>query len=88
MKLSITYSAYRELEQVPPQPLRCIGEAIMGLVDNPHPPGSAILTGNGGCYYIAIDDWYILYHIDADEDASDESLTVLGIIQGPYHPLH
>jgi len=45
----------------------------MGLVDNPDPPGSAILTGNGGCYYIAIDDWYILYHIDADEAAGDES---------------
>jgi len=64
VKLSITYSAYRELEQVPPQPLRCIGQAIMGLADDPHPPGSAILTGNGGCFYIAIDDWYILYHID------------------------
>lgn len=84
MKLSITYSAYRELEQVPPQPLRCIGEAIMGLADDPYPPGSAILDGNGGCYYIAIDDWYILYHIDG----VDESLTVLGIVQGPYHPLH
>ena len=83
MKLSITYSAYRELEQVPPQPLRCIGEAIMGLADDPHPPGSAILTGNGGCYYIAIDDWYILYHVD-----TDESLTVLGVVHGPYHPLH
>jgi hypothetical protein len=83
VKLSITYSAYRELEQVPPQPLRCIGEAIMGLADDPHPPGSAILTGNGGCYYIAIDDWYILYHVD-----TDESLTVLGVVHGPYHPLH
>ena len=56
----------------------------MGLADDPHPAGSSILDGNGGCYYIAIDDWYILYHIDG----TDESLTVLGIVQGPYHPLH
>ena len=84
MKLSITYSAYRELEQVPPQPLRCIGEAIMELANDPYPNGSAVLTGNGGCYYISIDDWYILYFIDG----GDESLTVLGVVQGPYHPLH
>ncbi len=84
MKLSITYSAYRELEQVPPRPLRSIGEIIMGLADDPYPPGSAVLTGNGGCDYIAIDDWSVLYHIDGD----DESLTVLGVVQGPYHPLH
>jgi hypothetical protein len=29
------------------------------------------------------DDYYILYHVD-DEDG----LTVLGVLQGPYHPLH
>jgi hypothetical protein len=82
-KLNITYSAYRELELIPQSPLRAIGEAIIGLADDPHPPGSAILQGVGGCHYLAIDDYYILYHID-DEDG----LTVLGVLQGPYHPLH
>jgi hypothetical protein len=84
VKLSITYSAYRELEMVPQVPLRDIGEAIIGLADDPYPPGHALLSGNGGCYYLAIDDWYILYHIDS----GDEALTVLGVVQGPYHPLH
>jgi hypothetical protein len=75
-RLNITYSAYRELEGIPQSPLRHIGEAIIA-------PGSALLQGIGGCYYLAIDDYYILYHLD-EEDA----LTVLGVLQGPYHPLH
>jgi hypothetical protein len=82
-RLTITYSAYRELETIPQTPLRDIGEAIMALAEDPHPPGSSVLQGVGGCYYLAIDDYYILYHLD-DED----SLTVLGVLHGPYHPLH
>ena len=83
-KLNITYSAYRELELIPQNPLRLIGEAIIGLADDPYPAGSALLQGVGGCYYLAIDDDYILYHVDDD----DGSLTVLGVLQGSYHPLH
>jgi mRNA-degrading endonuclease RelE of RelBE toxin-antitoxin system len=82
-KLNITYSAYRELEMIPQDPLRLIGQAIIGLADDPYPPGSSLLQGVGGCYYLAIDDYYILYHVD-DEGC----LTVLGVLQGPYHPLH
>jgi len=82
-RLTITYSAYRELETIPQTPLRDIGEAIMGLAEDPHPPGSAMLQGVGGCYYLAIDDYYILYHLD-----EEDSLTVLGVLHGPYHPLH
>ena len=81
-RLNITYSAYRELETIPQSPLRDIGEAIISLADDPRPPGSTILKGIGGCYYIAIDDYYILYHVD------EEGLTVLGVLHGPYHPLH
>lgn len=82
-KLNITYSAYRELEMVPQSPLRMIGEAIIGLADDPFPPGSSLLQGVGGCHYLAIDDFYILYHVD-DEGA----LCVLGVLKGAYHPLH
>jgi len=81
-KLNITYSAYRELELIPQSPLRAIGEAIVSLADDPYPPGSALLQGVG-CYYLTIDDYYILYHID-----EEGALTVLGVLQGPYHPLH
>jgi len=82
-RLNITYSAYRELETIPQSPLRDIGEAIIALADDPHPPGSSLLKGIGGCYYLAIDDYYILYHMD-----EEEGLTVLGVLHGPYHPLH
>jgi hypothetical protein len=82
-RLNITYSAYRELETIPQTPLRDIGEAIIALADDPHPPGSSLLKGIGGCYYIAIDDYYILYHMD-----EEDGLTVLGVLHGPYHPLH
>jgi len=82
-KLNITYSAYRELELIPQNPLREIGEAIIALAEDPYPPGSSLLQGVGGCYYLAIDGYYILYHVD-----EDEALTVLGVLQGPYHPLH
>ncbi len=82
-RLNITYSAYRELESIPQSPLRNIGEAIIALAEDPYPPGSSLLQGVGGCYYLAIDDYYILYHLD-----DDEGLTVLGVLHGPYHPLH
>jgi len=82
-RLNITYSAYRELETIPQSPLRNIGEAIISLADDPHPPGSSLLQRIGGCYYLAIDDYYILYHLD-----QEDGLTVLGVLHGPYHPLH
>jgi len=82
-RLNITYSAYRELETIPQSPLRDIGEAIIALAEDPHPPGSSLLKGIGGCYYLAIDDYYILYHVD-----EEDGLTVLGVLPGPYHPLH
>ena len=83
MRLNITYSAYRELELIPQAPLRHIGEAIIALAENPYPPGSSLLQGIGGCFYLAIDNYYILYHID-----DDGALTVLGVLDGQYHPLH
>ena len=82
-KLNMTYSAYRELELVPQTPMRAIGEAIIGLADDPYPPGSSALQGIGGSHYLAIDDYYILYYVD-----DEEGLTVLGVLQGSYHPLH
>ncbi len=82
-RLNITYSAYRELDTIPQSLLRHIGEAIIGLAEDPRPQGSSLLQGVGGCYYLAIDDYYILYHID-----EEDGLTVLGVLHGAYHPLH
>jgi len=84
MKLSLTYSAYREMEQIPGKPLRNIGEAILGLAEDPLPAESSVLEGRGGCLYLSIDGYHVLYHIDP----GDESLTVLGVVEGPIHTLH
>jgi hypothetical protein len=84
MKLSLTYSAYREMEQIPGTPLREISAAIVGLADDPLPNGSAELEGQGGCHFLTIDRYCILYHIDQ----RDEALTVLGVVEGPVLTLH
>jgi len=84
MKLNLTYSAYREMEQIGGGPLREISEAIVSLADDPLPSGSAVLEGQGGCRYLTIDRYYILYHIDS----ADQALTVLGVVEGPVHTLH
>lgn len=47
-RVFITYSAYREMETIPQSPLREIGEAIVSLADDPHPPSSSLLRGIGG----------------------------------------
>lgn len=84
MKLSLTYSAYREMEQIPGPPLREIGEAILGLVDNPLPAGSSIFEGRGGCLFLPVEGYSILYYI---EEASD-ALTVLGVVDSSAKTLH
>jgi hypothetical protein len=84
MKLSLTYSAYREMEQIFGPPLREIGEAILDLVEDPLPHGSSILKGRGGCFTLPIDGYSILYHFDE----RDEALTVLGVVDSQIETLH
>lgn len=84
MKLSLTYSAYREMEQIGSTPLREISAAIVGLAEDPLPTGSSEVEGQGGCHFLTIDRYCILYHIDR----RDEALTVLGVVEGPVHTLH
>lgn len=84
MKLSLTYSAYREMEQIPGTPLREIGAAILELAEDPLPATSSILEGQGGCRYVPIDGYYILYHVGQRE----EGVTVLGVVEGPVQTIH
>ncbi len=81
MKLSLTYSAYREMEQIPAPPLRLIGEAILGLADDPLPRGSSVFEVGGGCLCLPVDEYVILYHVDGTDSGG---LTVLGVVaDGP-----
>jgi mRNA-degrading endonuclease RelE of RelBE toxin-antitoxin system len=84
MKLSLTYSAYREMEQIPGPPLREISAAIVSLAEDPLPSGAAVLEGQGGCHFLSIDGYRILYHIDS----RDGALTVLGVVDGSLHTVH
>jgi len=76
MKLSLTYSAFREMEQIPQTPLREITEAILALAEDPLPATSAVLEDQGGCLYIPVGEHCIVYHIGEDE----HELTVLGVV--------
>jgi hypothetical protein len=84
MKLSLTYSAYREMEQIPGPPLREIGEAILNLAENPLPTTSAVFEGQGGCLFLRIEGYSILYDVAERDDA----LTVLGVVNGSAQTLH
>lgn len=64
--------------------MREIGEAILGLADNPLPNGSAVLEGQGGCLFLPIEGYSILYYVDERDDA----LTVLGVVDGCAQTLH
>jgi mRNA-degrading endonuclease RelE of RelBE toxin-antitoxin system len=72
------------MEQIARDPLRDISAAIVGLAEDPLPSGSATVAGQGGCHYLTIGRYCILYHIDQ----SDEAVTVLGVVEGPVHTLH
>jgi hypothetical protein len=84
LDLAMTYSAYREIEMVPRNNLENVSQAILGLADNPMPEAAVMLEDAKGCYYLAVDGWYILYHLSDTRDA----LTVLGVLDGPEHTVH
>ena len=84
LELAMTYSAYREIELVPQNTVDNVSEAILGLADDPQPDTAVMLDDAKGCYYLAVDGWYILYHLSEGLDC----LTVLGVLDGPDHTVH
>jgi len=84
LELAMTYSAYREIELVPQSAVDEVSEAILALAEDPQPDGAVMLDDAKGCYYFAVDGWYILYHLSESMDC----LTVLGVLDGPDHTVH
>jgi hypothetical protein len=84
LDLAMTYSAYREIEMVPRDLLERVSEAILKLADDPRPTDAVMLDDAKGCYYLPVDDWFILYHLSETQDA----LTVLGVLHGSSHTVH
>ena len=54
------------------------------LAEDPRPDESYMIEDARGCYYLPVDDWFILYHLSENRD----SLTVLGVLDGPEHTVH
>ena len=84
LDLAMTYSAYREIEMVPRSIVEEVSQAILRLAEDPRPDGAVMLEDAKGCYYLAVEEWYILYHLSEGLD----SLTVLGVLNGPNHTVH
>jgi len=84
LELAMTYSAYREMELVPCSLAEDVSQAILDLAEDPQPEAAVMLDDAKGCYYLAVDEWYILYHLTEDYDC----LTVLGVLEGAQHTLH
>ena len=84
LDLAMTYSAYREMELVPRRTVDRVSEAILSLAHDPRPDDSYMIEDARGCYYLPVEDWYILYHLSEGLD----SLTVLGVLDGPEHTVH
>jgi hypothetical protein len=84
LELAMTYSAYREIELVPQRSVDGVSEAILALANDPQPDGAVMLDDAKGCYYLAVEGWYILYHLSEGM----ECLTVLGVLDGPDHTVH
>jgi hypothetical protein len=84
LDLAMTYSAYREMERVPRSSADHVSEAILELAENPRPEEAVMMEDAKGCYYLAVDGWYILYHLTEALDC----LTILGVLDGPEHTVH
>ena len=84
LELAMTYSAFREMEMVPSSLADTVSQAILDLADDPQPDCAVMLEDARGCYYLAVGDWYILYHITEDMDC----LTILGVLRGAQHTVH
>jgi len=56
----------RQLDRIHGPDYACIEEAILGLEDDPRPPGCRKLRGLDG-WRIRVGNWRVLYHIDDEK---------------------
>ena len=73
MSYSITYGSgvERDIAKLPKALLRRVDRAIMGLSENPRPPGCKKLAGQGKLCRIRVGDWRIVYEVDDARRAVD-----------------
>jgi mRNA interferase RelE/StbE len=70
-RIELTKAAVRDLTAVPKPMLKRLDVCILGLADDPLPPGVKKLKNSDGLYRVRVNDYRIIYRIE------QEILTVL-----------
>ena len=70
-RIELTKAAERDLTSVPKPILKRLDACILGLAEDPLPPGVKKLKNNDGLYRVRVSDYRIIYRIE------QEILTVL-----------
>ena len=70
-RIELTRAAVRDLTALPKPILKRLDACILGLADDPLPPGVKKLTNSGGLYRVRVSDYRIIYRIE------QEILTIL-----------
>ena len=65
-RIELTKAAERDLTAVPKPMLKRLDACILGLADDPLPPGVKKLTNSDGLYRVRVSDYRIVYRIEQD----------------------
>ena len=70
-RIELTRAAERDLSSIPTLMLQRLDTCILGLADDPLPPGVKKLKNSDGLYRVRVSDYRIIYRIE------QEILTIL-----------
>lgn len=62
--IEFSSSALRDLKKLPKSEAERIHEKILGLAENPRPPGCVKLAGSGELYRIRVGNYRVIYSIN------------------------
>lgn len=65
-RIELTKAAVRDLTAVPKPMLKRLDACILGLADDPLPPGVKKLKNSDGLYRMRVSDYRIIYRIEQD----------------------
>lgn len=65
-RIELTKAAARDLKSVPKTMLKRLDACILGLADDPLPPGVKKLRNENAMYQVRVSDYRIIYSIEQD----------------------
>ena len=65
-RIELTKTAARDLKSVPKPMLKRLDACILGLADDPLPPGVKKLRNENALYRVRVSDYRIIYSIEQD----------------------